>query len=240
MIVNAVNGGEERRPVIVEDVTLAYAEERGKDRIKSLGRPAIDDANGLRRRFESDFDFVHAIEVIAEGIVHGAGVLNFGEVIDSEFERCRDFVLEVPDGIEVVRVDARKLGVGVPALDPAVSMLLLDVEAFSAGVHAGRAGAFTAAVAIELPAVVFALDAVADDFAVAELEASMRADVVDGGGSSVASAVEADETVGELDADGLVAECLAGEHGMPMIEDRHVRLRARDFFSSANYPTGIE
>ena len=148
-------------------------------------------------------------------------VLDLVEVIDGEFERGRHLVIKVAEVVELVGVNRGERRRALAGLDPEIAVEFLNVEAGGAGVHPRRAGAFAFAASIESPAVVFALEPVADDFAIAELEPPMRANVINGGGLAVRGAEEADEPVGERDPYRLPAELAAGQDRMPMVEHGH-------------------
>ena len=208
--------------MVVEEVAFANAEDPRQRLEKRLRRADVRDFHGGVGRFEVHLHLVHPGEVVAEGVVDRTAVFDLVKVVDRQFQRRRHDVMEVAEVVVIVGVDLGKFGRARLRLHPDVPVFFAGIVSVGAGVQLRRARAFAVAAGVERPAVVLALDAVADDPAVAQLQPPVRAHVVDRGHGPLRRAVEADQTPGELQARGFAPlEFLAREDRVPVIEHAH-------------------
>ena len=102
-------------------------------------------------------------------------------------------------------------------------VLFAAIERRCTGGQLGRSGALALAARVEAPAVILAPQLFASNFAKAEPHTAMRANVIQGGDLAIAGAKQDHLAAGDLDADRLVAQLLAHQSGMSMIECTHGR-----------------
>ena len=122
---------------------------------------------------------MHAFQRIAEEGVRRRRVLDFAKVVERQFQRRLDAVIQIADVVMPIDREFRQLRVRAGVADPDRFALLRHLEMLGTGIELGRRGAFAFTLGVKRPAVIAALELVVADFAQAQLHAAMRTLVIE-------------------------------------------------------------
>jgi hypothetical protein len=118
MVNHGVDWRKENSPVGVEMEVVAYAEKKSKYPGHAPGRTATDGSHARFTHLVFNLDFSHKIEIIANQVMSGWGVLDLGEIVQNQLERCANHVAEMAKVVVILGVELRKGRSGFRRLYP--------------------------------------------------------------------------------------------------------------------------